>query len=213
MRHLRRPELPSQTPELARYLIGKNLVLDRRGTRMSGRIVETEAYLIDDEACHAFRGRTARNQSLFLSRGHAYIYYIYGNHFMMNVSSEAANSGAGVLIRAIEPTDGVELMRSRRGVKRIADLTNGPGKLTAALGIDARYDGVDLCSDKRLWLGTGSRSTGPIGTSVRIGLTRAADRELRFFEAGNPFLSGSRALNHHSRGLEVTRSPSAAFRG
>lgn len=169
--------------------------MDRSGVRLSGRIVETEAYLVGDEACHAFRGETPRNRSLFLRRGHAYVYFIYGNSFMMNVSSEAAATGAGVLVRAIEPVEGIRAMERRRGVRRVADLTNGPGKLTSAMGIDGRYDGVDLCTDKRLWLGTGSGEIRVIGCSVRIGLTRAADRKLRFFERDNRFVSGPRRLN------------------
>ncbi|MEO6912484.1 MAG: DNA-3-methyladenine glycosylase [Candidatus Baltobacteraceae bacterium] len=195
MRHLRRSELPVDTEELAKFLLGKQLVMDRFGIRLSGRIVETEAYLIGDEACHAFRGETPRNGSLFLRRGHAYVYFIYGSYFMMNVSGEAAALGAGVLIRALEPIQGIAAMARRRRVKRVADLTNGPGKLTAAMGIDARFDGVDLCTDKRLWLGTGTRAVRGVGSSVRIGLTRAAERTLRFFESDSPFVSGPRWLN------------------
>ena len=148
-----------------------------------------------DAACHAFRGRTPRNGSLFLERGHAYVYFIYGSSFMLNVSAEIPGVGAGVLLRAIEPIDGVELMRYRRDTERLIDLTRGPGRLAEAMWIERESDGLDLCGDGTLWLGTAVQETGTIGTSTRIGLTREVDRLLRFYESENRFVSGPKKLN------------------
>jgi DNA-3-methyladenine glycosylase len=116
---LERSELPVNTVELARFLIGKLLVRDLAEGRACGRIVETEAYDIGDLAAHAYRGITPRNRSLFLDRGHAYVYLAYGISFMLNVSSETAGVGAGVLIRAIEPTEGIMIMKRNRGTRAL----------------------------------------------------------------------------------------------
>jgi len=159
---------------------------------LSGRIVETEAYPPGDPSGHGYRGRTARNHALFLDRGFAYVYFIYGTSFMLNVSAEEPGVGAGVLLRAIEPLKGIDLMRQLRKTDKLTDLARGPGRLAAALEIDRSLDGVDLCADGPLWLGTAVRETGQIKTSVRIGITREVDRPLRFFEVGNPFVSGPR---------------------
>jgi len=194
IRHLRRAELPVDTVELARFLIGKTLVHDLPGGRLSGRIVETEAYVVGDAGGHAYRGPTPRNRSLFLERGHAYVYFVYGSWYMANVASEIPGVGAGVLLRALEPLDGIPGMRRHRGTTRIAALARGPGRLAAAMRIDRRHDGLDLCADGPLWLGTEARPTGRIGKSVRIGLTREAHRLLRFYERGNPFVSGPKRL-------------------
>ena len=162
----------------------------------AGRIVETEAYGIGDPAGHAYRGVTPRNRALFLERGHAYVYLAYGTSFMLNVSSEALGVGAGVLIRAIEPTDGIAIMqRNRSRIERVRDLARGPGRLCAALEIDRRLDGIDLCRTGPLWLGSDGRVAGEIGQSKRIGITRAADCPLRFYVRGNLFVSGPQALN------------------
>ena len=160
-----------------------------------GRIVETEAYVIGDPAGHAYRGITLRNRSLFLERGHAYVYLAYGTSFMLNVSSETPGVGAGVLIRAIEPTDGIAIMERNRGTKRVLDLARGPGRLAAALQVDRRLDGIDLCQAGPLWLGSDDQASGKIAQSKRIGITRAADSLLRFYLRGNRFVSGPRALN------------------
>jgi DNA-3-methyladenine glycosylase len=194
IRRLRRSELPADTVTLARYLIGKTLVHDLPHARLSGRIVETEAYVVGDAAGHAFRGQTPRNRSLFLERGRAYVYFVYGSSYMLNVSSELPRIGAGVLLRALEPLDGIALMERRRGTTRLLDLARGPGRLAAAMRINLRFDGVDLCGRGPLWLGGEARPTGSIGKSVRIGLTREVDRVLRFYECGNPFVSGPKRL-------------------
>ena len=194
-RVLERAELPVDTAELARFLIGKMLVRMLAEGVAGGRIVETEAYSIGDAAGHAYRGMTPRNRALFLERGHAYVYLAYGVSFMLNVSSETAGVGAGVLIRAIEPTIGVEIMERNRGAQRLQDLARGPGRLCEALGIDRRLDGIDLCQTGPLWLGSDGRAPGEIGLSKRIGITRAADSPLRFYVRGSRFVSGPRALN------------------
>ncbi|MGH7043042.1 MAG: DNA-3-methyladenine glycosylase [Acetobacteraceae bacterium] len=192
---LARAELPVDTAALACFLIGKRLVRVLAAGVAGGRIVETEAYGIGDPAGHAYRGITPRTRALFLERGHAYVYLAYGTSFMLNVSSEAPGVGAGVLIRAIEPIDGIAIMERNRGTGRVRDLARGPGRLSAALEIDRRLDGIDLCRAGPLWLGSDGFARGEIGQGKRIGITRAADSRLRFYVRGNRFVSGPRALN------------------
>ncbi len=191
---LARSELPIDTVALARFLIGKRLVRELPEGVASGRIVETEAYVVGDAAGHAYRGMTRRNRALFLEPGRAYIYLAYGSSYMLNVSSEIAGIGAGVLIRALEPLEGVSIMRLNRGVERLRDLARGPGRLAAALRVDRSLDGLDLCREGHLWLGYGDREPGEIGQSIRIGISRDAHRVLRFYLRDNPFVSGPRAL-------------------
>src|ERR1700678_3655935 len=193
VRRLSRASLPTDTAELARYLIGKTLVRKAGRNRMSGRIVETEAYPPGDRSGHSYHGRTARNETLCVGRGFAYVYFIYGTSYMLNVTAEEPGVGAGVLLRALEPLEGINLMERRRKTDKLTDLARGPGRLTVALQIDRWLDGIDLCADGPLWLGTAVRKTAHIGTSVRIGITREVGRLLRFFEVGNPFVSGPRA--------------------
>jgi DNA-3-methyladenine glycosylase len=190
VRPLSRARLPKDTAELARYLIGKTIVRRIGRSRLSGRIVETEAYPPGDSSGHAYRGQTPRTQTLFRERGFAYVYFIYGTSYMLNVSSEEHGVGAGVLLRAIEPLEGINLMKRFRKTDKLRDLARGPGRLAAALQIDKRLDGVDLCADGPLWLGIAVRETARIGTTVRVGITREVHRPLRFFEAGSPFVSG-----------------------
>ncbi|HLO20619.1 MAG TPA: DNA-3-methyladenine glycosylase [Sphingomicrobium sp.] len=192
---LRRADLPVGTIELARYLIGKTLVHELPTARLSGVIVETEAYPPGDAAGHAFRGKTRGNQSLFLGPGYCYVYFTYGSSFMVNVTSEEPGVGAGVLLRALEPLEGVEIMQRFRKTTRARDIARGPGRLAQAMHIDKRYDGVDLCAGDALWLGTAARNMCPIRSSTRIGLTREVDRKRRFFESGNPHVSGPRSLS------------------
>jgi DNA-3-methyladenine glycosylase len=182
--------------ELARYLIGKVLVHDSDTGRLSGRIVETEAYPVGDAAGHAFHGKTQRNRSLFLERGHAYVYLCYGTSFLLNVTSEVAGVGGGVLLRAIEPLEGIDEMMARTcNTTPLAGLGRGPGRLTRALQIDLRQDGSDLCAAGSLWLAATARRIGGIGKSVRIGITRDVDRLLRFCETGNTHVSGVKKRN------------------
>jgi DNA-3-methyladenine glycosylase len=199
-RPLARSELPVDTAALARFLIGKMLVRELPEGAAIGRIVETEAYVIGDAAGHAYGGLTPRNRALFLERGHAYVYLAYGVSWMLNVSSEAPGIGAGVLIRALEPLEGIAIMTNNRGTERLRDLARGPGRLAQALRIDHSLDGVDLCRKGPLWLarddhGASEIGKGKIGKSVRIGITREADRVLRFYLRGNPFVSGAKSLN------------------
>jgi len=194
LRRLRRAELPVDTVKLARYLIGKVVVHDVAAGRLSGQIVETEAYPVGDSAGHAFRGKTPRNSSLFLKRGHAYVYFTYGSSFMLNVTSEIRGVGGGVLLRALEPLEGIALMQRSRATTRLIDLARGPGRLAEAMRIDLRQNGLDLCAAGPLWLATAARNTGTIGKSVRIGLTRNVDRRLRFYERCNPYVSGPKKL-------------------
>src|SRR5208337_1369305 len=194
-RVLDRAEMPVDTAQLARFLIGKMLMRILSEGAAGGRIVETEAYGIGDPAGHAYRGMTPRNRTLFLERGHAYVYLAYGVSFMLNVSSETSGVGAGVLIRAIEPTMGITIMERNRDAERVRDLARGPGRLCEALAIDRRLDGIDLCQAGPLWLGSDGQVPDEIGRSKRIGITRAADRRLRFYVRSNRFVSGPQALN------------------
>ena len=192
---LTRAELPVDTTELARSLIGKVVVRDLPEGRVSGRIVETEAYLHGDAAAHSFRGETPRNRSLFGERGHAYVYVSYGIHRMLNVVGGTQGVGTGVLIRAAEPLEGIELMQARRGLTEITDLARGPGKLAQAFEITLGLSDIDMTEEGPLWLGRIDRPAGEIGVSVRIGISKEVDRPLRFYERGSKFVSGSRSLN------------------
>lgn len=212
---LRREELPIDTVELARFMVGKYLVRDPgEGTddaRLAGRIVEMEAYPVGDSTSHAFIGRRAWNASMFLARGHAYVRLTYGSAWMLNMSSEAQEVGAGVLFRAVEPLEGLAVMTQRRGGVPLRDLARGPGRLTQAYGIDASFDGVDLCGGQRLWIGRIDETmqkavqeplqnapqqgtARAVGVTTRIGLSRETHRLLRFYELGSPFVSGPRKL-------------------
>jgi DNA-3-methyladenine glycosylase len=193
---LSRSKLPAGTIALARYLIGKIVVRTMRGRVLSGRIVETEAYPPGDAAGHAYRGQTARNQALFLFRGHAYVYLAYGLSWMLNVSSEDAGIGAGVLIRALEPLEGIAAMQRNRRILNPRDLARGPGRLATALNIDRQLDGIDLCRMGPLWLARDRQPAPDIGISTRIGLTKEPDRLLRFYAKDNRFVSGPKALNN-----------------
>lgn len=195
VKRLRRGELPVDTIKLARYLIGKTLVHDLSTCRLSGRIVEVEGYPPGDTAGHAFRGKKESNRSLFLGRGYCYVYFTYGSSFMVNVTSEAPGIGAGVLLRALEPLEGIEMMQRFRNTTRLRDIARGPGRLAKAMQIDKRFDGGDLCAMGPLWLGSASRPGGEIRSSTRIGLTRDVSRKWRFFERGNAYVSGPSSLS------------------
>lgn len=190
-------------------MIGKVVVHDLPEGRLSGRIVEAEGYPPGDPAGHHFRGPTPRNRSLFLRHGHVYVYFNYGMHFMLNVSSEPAGIGGGVLIRALEPLEGIELMQRHRKSTELRDLTRGPGRLAAALRIGRSLDGLDLFSRGPLWLGAivapkparaGSVAEIAVATTVRIGITHAAEQPFRFYERGSPFVSGPKRLLASSPG-------------
>ena len=192
---LRPDRLPVETRALARALLGCVLVRDTDEGRTAGRIVETEAYLTDDPACHAYRGKTARNATLFGPPHRAYVYQIYGASYCFNLSSEIDGEGAGVLVRALEPVEGVPLMQLRRATEHARDLCRGPGRLCRALAIDRSLDGIDLFTHPQLWLAENGRSPLQVRRSTRIGVTRAPERRLRFYAAGNPYVSGAARLN------------------
>jgi len=194
-RRVARSELPVDTAALARFLIGKIVVRETPEGLVSGVVVETEAYVVGDAAGHTYRGVTPRTRSLFLEPGRAYIYLSYGRSYMLNVSSEPAGIGAGVLIRALEPREGVTIMQRNRRTERLRDLTRGPGRLAQALDIGPWADGLDLCQAGPLWLAHGDGDPGDIGQGARIGLSREAERPLRFYVRGNRFVSGPRSLN------------------
>jgi len=187
--------LPTDTQLLAQALLGCVLVRESDGHIAAGRIVETEAYLSNDPACHAYRGRSARNATLFGPPHRSYVYQIYGTSFCFNVSSEADGEGAGVLVRALEPIEGLDVMRRRRSVESARDLCRGPGRLCQALAIDRSFDGLDLYVDRTLWLAASNGDRARVRRSRRIGISVAANRRLRFYEAGNPYLSGPARLS------------------
>jgi DNA-3-methyladenine glycosylase len=191
---LRRNDLPVDTVDLARFMLGKYLVHDLREGRVAGRIVETEAYPVGDSTNHAFPGRRAYNGSMFLERGHAYVRLTYGIYNVINVVSEREGTGAAVLIRALEPVEGIEWMQARRPDAKPRDLTRGPGRLALALGIDLGSDGADLCTGRGLWLGALDGKPVPFAVTTRIGIARETHRLLRFYEPGSPFVSGPRKL-------------------
>jgi len=195
-RLLKRAQLPYDAALLARFLIGATLVRETPQGRGVVRIVETEAYVPGDAASHAFRGETARNRTLFGPRGYAYVYFIYGNYYCLNVSAERAGIGAGVLIRAAQPLWGIESMRARRSGASDVDLLRGPGRLAIALDIDRALDGIDLCARGLLWLAAPLGGPATVATSRRIGLTKEIDRPLRFYEAASRFVSGPRSLSN-----------------
>lgn len=167
------------------------------GAVLGGRIVETEAYLCaDDPACHAARGRTARNAAMWGPPGHAYVYFIYGVHHCFNAVCQPDGVAEAVLVRAITVERGGEALEARRPNRRTRDLTNGPGKLCAALAIDRTVDGVDLCDVRSpVWIGAAwdsaafCASQGPVERGPRIGISQAAELPLRFYLAGSPFVS------------------------
>ena len=195
MTRLQPGRLPIETRALARALIGCVLVRDSDDGIAAGRIVETEAYLPGDPACHAFTGKSARNATLFGPPHRAYVYLIYGTSYCFNLSSEPEGEGAGVLVRALEPVDGLPLMHERRATESKRDLCRGPGRLCRALDIDRTFDGVDLFSDRRLWLAEDEAFRARVRCSPRIGITRAVGRKLRFYAAGNPYVSGAARLS------------------
>jgi DNA-3-methyladenine glycosylase len=172
--------------EVARDLIGCELAVGET----AGIIVETEAYDETDPACHAYIGRTARNEVLFGPPGHAYVYLSYGIHSLLNFVTEPAGVASAVLIRALEPTEGIQLMRDRRAQERIEHLCSGPGKLSEALGVDQSLNGADLLqppfglSDR-----DGDWSDPEITASPRIGITKAAELPWRYCVKGSRFVS------------------------
>jgi DNA-3-methyladenine glycosylase len=174
--------------EVAHDLIGCRIFHDGYG----GTIVETESYERDDPACHAYVGLTERTEVLFGPPGRAYVYLSYGIHSLLNFVAEPEGEAAAVLIRALEPTAGLEQMRRRRGERPDADLCSGPGKLTEALDIDLAANGADLTADPFLLLPREPGWSGQVVTGPRVGITKAVDRPWRFSLASSPFVSRPR---------------------
>lgn len=170
------------TAIVAQELLGKRLVREWHGKRISGIIVETEAYQIDDPACHAFRGLTPRTKALFGPVGHSYVYFIYGNHYCLNIVSHAPDiTAGGVLIRALIPEEGIELMEAARGMKNIKQLTNGPGKLAQALHITRAQEDIDMTQHGQLYVEEGIKiPKSHIIATPRIGISCATDKLWRF---------------------------------
>lgn len=181
------------TITVARKLLGAYLVHESEWGITSGRIVETEAYLWGDPACHAYRRQTKRNATMFGPPGHAYVYQIYGLHHCINVVTAPVGVGEAVLIRALQPIDGIELMQRRRGMAEIKKLCNGPGKLVQAMGITRAMDGISLLTSACYII---SPATFPehqqpfdIVTTTRIGITQGTDLPYRYYIAQSPFVS------------------------
>jgi DNA-3-methyladenine glycosylase len=170
---------------VARDLIGCRLFYGECG----GTIVETESYERDDPACHAYAGLTERTEVLFGPPGRAYVYLSYGIHSLLNAVAEPEGEAAAVLIRALEPTEGVEAMRARRGERPDRDLCSGPGKLTEALGVGLGENGADLTRDPFLILPPDDGWDGAVVTGPRIGITKAVERPWRFCAAGSAHVS------------------------
>lgn len=187
---------------VARALLGHLLVHETPEGAVAGRIVETEAYLgPSDPASHAYR-RTPRSRVMWGPPGHAYVYFTYGNHFCVNVVTEQEGVAGAVLIRALQPVAGVELMRRRRGVEALRDLCSGPGRLTQAMGIGGHHNGHDLTRPP-LYVARGGLDDGErVGRSARVGISRAVDWPWRFFVVGSAFVSRgpTRPWRRHLKG-------------
>lgn len=189
-RRLERDFYDRSVHEVARDLIGCTLLYEGCG----GVIVETESYEADDPACHAYVGLTDRTRVLFGPPGYAYVYLSYGIHSLLNAVAEPEGEAAAVLIRALEPTHGLERMRKRRGNKADLDLCSGPGKLTGALGIGLAHNETDLCAEPFL-LTQPAGEPPPVVTGPRIGITKAVELPWRFCAAGSPYVSRPRPIS------------------
>jgi DNA-3-methyladenine glycosylase len=177
---------------VAKELLGKVLVRKIDGQILSGRIVETEAYIaVNDEAAHGYRGKTKRNSSLFMTAGHVYVHRIHMQH-CLDIVTEDVDVPSSVLIRAIEPLTGIEIMQKLRGRNELLALTSGPGKLAEALAIDKTQDAIDVTDEQSILyiVDDGfSVDRGDIVVTKRVGISKAMEREYRFYIHGNRFVS------------------------
>ncbi len=177
------------TLRVAKELLGKYLVVNRKGKKLSGKIVETEAYCgLNDPASHAYGGMTPRNKIMFGEPGHAYVYFTYGMYYCLNVITERKGFPAGVLIRALEPKDGIDIMMKRRKKERLEELTSGPGKLCQAMGIDKAFYGADL-TGKTIYIEDRGEKAGKIVSTNRIGIDEGKEKKWRFYIRDNRFVS------------------------
>ena len=189
-----------ETELVARELLGATLECTVRGTRCSGRIVETEAYTGEEDlACHAAAGRTARTEILYGPPGRAYVYFVYGMHWCVNAVTRRAGLPSAVLIRALEPLEGIAAMRRRRGVKRDRDLTNGPAKLCDALAITGAHNGVSLQTSALQILQGDRVPDADVAITARIGISRAVEDPLRWIVRSSQFVSGDVKKGANSR--------------
>ena len=180
----------ASSPDLARRLLGCVLTSETPGGLCSGIIVETEAYTRDDPASHSRMGPTARNRPMFEGGGLAYVYFVYGMHCCFNVTSGGPGDGEAVLVRALEPLEGLDAMMQRRGTREIRLLASGPGRLCAAMGIGLGISGTDLSAGPvRVLVRAQGLPPRSIASSARIGVRAAADRPWRFYVRDSPFLS------------------------
>jgi DNA-3-methyladenine glycosylase len=181
------------TISVARSLLGAYLVHESRDGITAGRIVETEAYLWGDPACHAYRRKTTRNATMFGPEGYAYVYQIYGIHYCVNVVTAPEGVGEAVLIRALEPTQGLDLMQLRRGMENFKQLCNGPGKLVQAMAITRSMDGISLMQPPFYILSADiyPQQNQPFNiiTTTRIGITQGSDLPYRYYIQGHPCVS------------------------
>lgn len=184
--------LAGEVEQAARNLLGCVLVSTVDGFTVRARIVETEAYSQDDPASHTFRGPTPRNQAMFLAAGHAYVYLSHGLHHCLNMVAGRAGQGAGVLVRAVEPVDGLDVMQARRGGRSGPVLANGPGKVGQALGVDLSLTGHDLTLPPLRLVRGALRQGETISVTPRIGISKAVDLPRRFLITGNAWVSKAR---------------------
>jgi DNA-3-methyladenine glycosylase len=169
------------------------LVREIEGRRLAGRVVEVEAYRgSDDPASHSYRGVTKRNALMFGDPGHAYVYFSYGFHWCLNLTTEGKGKPGAVLLRALEPLEGIEEMERRRGTTEVWNLTSGPGKLTKALGIDGGMNGEDVVTSSALYVLRGEPATD-VAASSRIGIRVGLQHQWRYFVKGDPNVSGRKA--------------------
>ena len=183
------------TVRIARDILGGYLVRKLNGETLIGRIVEAEAYLHDDPACHAFKGMTERTRVMFGQAGLGYIYFTYGMHHCFNIVTNEEGVGEAVLIRALEPVQGMEAMYALRGekAKRDTDLLSGPGKICQAFSLTRTESGVDLIESDTIFLEQGGlKKSEAVGITSRVGLTLAMDKPWRFFIKDNPYVSKGR---------------------
>jgi len=180
-----------ETLTVAEELLGKKLVRHTDNTRLVGKIVEVEAYRgSDDPGSHAYRGMTPRNRLMFGKGGFAYVYFTYGMHYCFNVVTERQNAPGAVLIRALEPLNGIETMRKNRGNKNLLNLTNGPAKLTEAMSITKKQNGLDLTRSKELFICEPKvKEKFEVVSTKRIGIKGGADKPWRFYIKNNKFVS------------------------